>query len=133
MSGTCYALVQPNTPGPWYGGLVLGPDFASNSQYDLSSGSLGTSVCSIRGDWMRCLLSSFSALTPILESLSWCVNTEVHGDSWFVSRKDQCSVNGSKPCGKSALERPPVQEATCSLGAWNEGMLVSKWEHIWQL
>lgn len=81
---------------------------------------------------MRYLLNSFSALTLILETSRWCTN-HVHGGSLFVSRRDQCSVNGSQPCGRSALEIPPVQEATCSLGAWNAGVLVSLWEHTWQL
>ena len=45
------APVKPNSPDPLYGGLVLGPDFASNSQCDFSLLwlSLGTSVCSVRG------------------------------------------------------------------------------------
>lgn len=31
---------------PWFGGLVLGPDFASDSQYDPSSGLLVLCVLS---------------------------------------------------------------------------------------
>lgn len=73
----------------WYGALVLGPDFASNSQYSLSCEPLGISVCVRSGGRLRCLLSSFSALTLTLESES-CLNKMGYEDSLFISRKNQC-------------------------------------------
>lgn len=61
---------------PWYGGLVLGPDFASDSQYDPSS------VCSVRV-WLGEVSSEllFSSNTDF-RKFEWCLHKEVHGDSF---------------------------------------------------
>lgn len=43
----------------WYGALVLGPDFASNSQYSLSCEPLGISVCVRSGGRLSEMSSEF--------------------------------------------------------------------------
>lgn len=81
MCGTCYALDKRNSLGLWYGGLVLDPDLAGNSLYDLSP------LCSVRGR-LGALSSEFLFSSDIdFRKFEWCLNEKIRGDSSFSQER----------------------------------------------
>ena len=99
-----------------------------HSMTSLSSGSLGTSVCSVRGR-----LDEMSSELLFSSDTDFRKFELVHkGPQRLCQQKRPVLVNGSKPY-LSLGDTSQCGRQFAVLGPRVKGPLVSLWEHIWQL